>query len=609
MMNWFPERHDQRPLSFVALSTWFAVATGLLEIALPIRDRIAGERFQLDPQIVWMAPLTNAVIYGVLALGFALFARWQGRKRAFLPAVAVFSWLALWSLAFFLPRLHRTAVLVLAAGVAIQLARLAMRYEWVFTTLVRVTLRPLVALVMVLALLVNLVPRMDEHKALAALRPAPDGAPNVLILILDTVRARSLSLYGYNRPTTPNLARFAQRAIRFDRALAPAPWTLPSHASMFTGREPFELSTGWLTPLDDSYTTLAEYLRGHGYATAGFVNNLLYTTRESGLARGFIHYEDYPVNAAQAVVQSSIGRVLIDAYEIVGSEKFATHRKSGRRVTDGFLRWMDKSVGDRPFFAFLNYYDAHDPYEPSADFKARFVTREAKSTRPSYRETPEEAQAMRELYEAAIAQLDAEVGRLLGVLEKRGVLDNTIVVIAGDHGEEFGEHGVMGHGNSLYRPALRVPLVIALPGRTAGSTVKDVVSLRDIAATIVGAAGLDHASPFPGYSLVAFADDPRQPRSAVLTSLDSVPRAPSYTPISRGSMRGTSAGPYHYIRNGDGREELYDIRTDSLQLRDLSRDPNSRPALVELREKVDSAMAATARRRGQRSPRHASTLE
>ena len=121
----------------------------------------------------------------------------------------------------------------------------------------------------------------------------PTGSPNVLFIVLDTVRSDRLSLYGYRRPTTPNLERLAKNGIRFDRARATAPWTLPSHASFFTGRWPHELDVHWLTPLRPGAPLLAEYLGSRGYATAGFVANTGYCSYDAGLARGFTYYEDY----------------------------------------------------------------------------------------------------------------------------------------------------------------------------------------------------------------------------------------------------------------------------------------------------------------------------
>ena len=135
----------------------------------------------------------------------------------------------------------------------------------------------------------------SEYRASAALPPAPADARNVLLIVWDTVRAGNLSLHGYGRRTSPNLERLAGRGVRFDQAFATAPWTLPSHSSLFTGRWPHELTADWRSPLDETYPTLAEYLAAHGYDTAGFVANLDYCSRETGLSRGFAHYEDYPI--------------------------------------------------------------------------------------------------------------------------------------------------------------------------------------------------------------------------------------------------------------------------------------------------------------------------
>src|SRR5262249_45638238 len=127
-----------------------------------------------------------------------------------------------------------------------------------------------------------------------AMRPLPaPGSPNVLLIVLDTVGADHLSLYGYQRPTSPTIDELAPRGIRFDRAQATSSWTLPSHASMFTGRWPHELSVGWLTPLDGTHPTLAAFLGARGYATAGFVANTTYCASDSGLGLGFAAYHDY----------------------------------------------------------------------------------------------------------------------------------------------------------------------------------------------------------------------------------------------------------------------------------------------------------------------------
>ena len=120
------------------------------------------------------------------------------------------------------------------------------------------------------------------------------------MIVWDTVRADHLSLHGYGRPTTPNLERLAARGVRFNLAFSTSSWTLPSHASLFTGRWPHELRVDWTVPLGNDFPTLAEYLGAQGYDTAGFAANVDYCSRETGLARGFVHYEDYPINLHEA---------------------------------------------------------------------------------------------------------------------------------------------------------------------------------------------------------------------------------------------------------------------------------------------------------------------
>jgi arylsulfatase A-like enzyme len=176
----------------------------------------------------------------------------------------------------------------------------------------------------------------------------------VILVVLDTVRASSLSLHGYTKPTSPSLERLATQAFTFRTAIAPASWTLPSHASMFTGRWPHELSTGPWSPLDGTFPTLAEYLRDRGYMTAGFVANREYCSYEFGLSRGFVHYEDYRATPGQALLYTSIGQTAMQQSELVQSLRTYDNlgRKSAEQLTADFLRWHARNAASRPIFAF-----------------------------------------------------------------------------------------------------------------------------------------------------------------------------------------------------------------------------------------------------------------
>ena len=190
------------------------------------------------------------------------------------------------------PRIYPWAWAILALGIASRLVPILERRPTEVRRWLMLSFPALLGVVLVLAGFVLGGDWLKERRE--ASRPLPSGdPPNVLLIVLDTVRADRLSLYGYRRPTSPTLERLAKRGIRFDEARATAPWTLPSHASMFTGRWPHELDVDWYTPLGTKFPTLAEYLGSRGYATAGFVANVHYCSYDFGLDRGFTHYEDY----------------------------------------------------------------------------------------------------------------------------------------------------------------------------------------------------------------------------------------------------------------------------------------------------------------------------
>ena len=192
-------------------------------------------------------------------------------------------------------RIEAWASLLLSSGLAVRCGSLAGARREPFLRLVRRTAPALVGVLLAITVISLGRRAWSEHRALATLPPPPAGARNLLLVVWDTVRAGNLSLHGYGRKTSPNLERLSAGGVRFDRAFSTAPWTLPSHGSLFTGRWPHELEADWQVPLDGNYPTLAEYLCRCGYDTGGFVANLDYCSRETGLNRGFAHYEDYPI--------------------------------------------------------------------------------------------------------------------------------------------------------------------------------------------------------------------------------------------------------------------------------------------------------------------------
>jgi arylsulfatase A-like enzyme len=436
-----------------------------------------------------------------------------------------------------------------------------------------------------------------ERRTAAALSSAAKGKPNVLLIMLDTVRALNLSLYGYGRATTPALDRWSHGGVVFERALSTAPWTLASHASVMTGHLPHELSVDWLAPLDATYPTLAERLQAEGYFTAGIVANTEYCSAETGLSRGFVHYEDYVPSLTRGLQSVSLGRLFMSSRvlrRLLGSEAIPG-RKSAADINRAALHWLS-DAGPRPFFMFLNYYDAHAPYLPPAPYAGRFgpiAPRTNVRLSLSARWDSTEIQLQENAYDASIAYLDAQLGELFDSLAARGVLENTLVVLTADHGEEFHEHGVMGHGNSLYYPSVHVPLVVALPGRVPGDRrVQTPVSLRDVPATILDLVGVPDERPFPGRTLARFwsaGSAAPTPGDSVVSEIRYAPGLLPHYAVAKGDMQSVLFENHRYIHNlGDGHEELYDIGADPGEREDLANTDQGRELVQKLRKVMKS---------------------
>ncbi len=573
------------------LAAWFALVTGVGElVVLAIRHFVFGSFVNVSRQVLWMAPLADLLFFLPPAVALALARRAFPRQVTLERAAGFLGFLTAFAILLMFPQLHKLAKLILAAGIAVQVQRNVAKRPAGFLRLSRRSLAPLALGVAVVAGVTQAGRAWAEHRAVAGLADAAPGARNVVLLILDTVRAESLGLHGGERPTTPNLERLAASGVTFDRALSTAPWTLPAHGSAFTGHWAHELAIDWTTPLPEGFPTVAEAFRDRGYRTGGFVANLSYTTRETGLDRGFVHYEDFPVSVGQLALDSSIGRRISRSELVRGLlgiyDNF--NRKPAGRVNGDFLAWLDEDPG-RPFFAFLNYFDAHEPFLPPEPYDRMFgdprARRDltqirhgqmgARHLRPKDTQTAEETAAELAAYEGAIAYQDSEIQRLVDELERRGLLENTIVVVASDHGEQFGERGFYEHGNTLFSQVLWVPLVIAhAPSVPAGVRVADPVSLRDLPATLVELAGLEGVE-FPGGSLSRFwvgADGPMDQEEPLFSTLR--PGAPLFTVVADG---------FHLART-QGRTHLFDFMADPRETRDLSELPEYRETLLHLEE-------------------------
>jgi arylsulfatase A-like enzyme/Flp pilus assembly protein TadD len=343
--------------------------------------------------------------------------------------------------------------------------------------------------------------------------------PSILLITLDTTRADRLGSYGYGAAATPNLDRLAREGVRFERALSPVPLTLPAHASLLTGRQPFShgVRNNGHFVLPDDLPTLATVFAARGYDTAAFVSSFV-LDRQFGLARGFSHYDD-------ALDQPAAGAMVSLELE-----------RRGDRTVGAALRWL----GDRqprspskPFFVWVHLYDAHEPYAAPSPFREQFASRP---------------------YDGEIAFQDAQVGRLLEAVGY-GTPAAPLVAVAGDHGESLGEHGESTHGLFVYDAALRVPMLISRPGWLAPAVVPRPVRLVDLAPTLASLAGVE---------LTGAEGESLRLRLGGVAGDETAPAyAETYFPqffMQWAPLRAVEAGRWKYI---DAPEpELYDLSAD-----------------------------------------------
>lgn len=586
----------QRPSDFLLLGMLFGLAAGIAEFALRwfiFFGLHQPSHHDFGQDLLWMLPAANLVLFGVVGVLVGLVSmQWHG-DRLTRVAIALFGAAAMYAMLLHFRSLYAIVSVILSIGVGVRLADLLGRRADRLYQLVRRVTWPAVGAVVLGAFATQAAEAVKERRSIARLGPASANAPNVLLVVLDAVRAADLSAYGYARRTTPELERLAQRSVRFERAIVTAPWSLTSHASMFTGRFPHEMSADWDVPLDETHPTLAETLRDRGYRTAGFVANNFYGKREFGLSRGFLHYESRKFDTAAMIATAKLGGLLVRAFNRLTNSYHRPGRMDASEVNRRLLGWLAAPTA-RPFFVFINYFDAHEPYVAPAPYSRMFSGTEpsTRRVREAQRHTEAELRGLRDAYDQTIAYVDNQLGLLLAELERRRLLANTVVVVTSDHGEEFGEHGWAIHGNGLYLPALHVPLLISFPGKVpAGRVIPDPVTLRDLPATVADFLGFANSGVFPGSSLSSLwgLDTDSLGSSPVLSEVKTPGNAASWYAAARGDMRSIIVGRHHYIRNGDGREELFDIFADPWETVNLANTPGGKAMIATARAALDSA--------------------
>jgi len=341
--------------------------------------------------------------------------------------------------------------------------------------------------------------------------------PNIVLIILDTLRADHLSCYGYSKDTTPNIDRFATKAVKYTNAYSAASWTLPSISSIITGKYPGSHgahrtedgnSPSPFNILDPSQVTLAETLRGKGYTTAGIVTCQV-VTEHYGLHQGFDYFDDTIPSTLFIMPTFAILQFLNAFFPL--DDYFAVQGLNESRVAKQVNRsartWFENKPNRKPFFLLLHYYDAHHPYYPEklgtssgaippairnryrgksknyAEMERRLISSVQTGKKPLRKN---ERDYLVNNYDREITLLDKKVAEILDLLKKKGLYDNSIIIITADHGESFGEHNLMLHGICLYEDNLHVPLLIKYPSGTIPAGTRNYpVSLTGIVPTLL----------------------------------------------------------------------------------------------------------------------------
>src|SRR5438876_5444503 len=345
----------------------------------------------------------------------------------------------------------------------------------------------------------------------------PTASPNVVFITIDTLRPDHLGCYGDKQIGTPNIDTLAADGTRFERAYTAVPVTLPSHTVIFTGTYPtlsgvHDFAANKLSP---TQATLASVLKDNGYTTGAVIGSAVLDSR-FGLNHGFdFYYDHFDFNRLQ---ESNLDEM----------------ERPGNIVADVTLDWLSKNY-QKKFFLWMHLYDPHYPYRPPAPYSEE------------YRDRP---------YDGEIAFADAQVGRLIEFLKNKGLYQNTLIILSGDHGESLGEHGEKTHGFFIYNATLHVPLIIHLPGDMHARTVQNLVNLADIMPTVLAALNIQLPAHVQGQSLLPIISPKKEDNARSLYAETFLPRLH----FNWSELRGVETENYHFI--DAPKPELYDLRKD-----------------------------------------------
>jgi arylsulfatase A-like enzyme len=436
---------------------------------------------------------------------------------------------------------------------------------------------------------------------------APRPMPNVVLLCLDTVRADHLSVYGYGRDTTPNLRAFARGATLYTQAFSASDYTLPSHASIFTGTYAsrhgarFWSGYGYDMPLSPHARPLAEILLEGGFSTAGIVANYGFLSHRYGMDRGFDYYDERPpvlmfVDFPIYCLREGLVQIIDWLHGL--SELDRDYRRAEDINTSVLPLLNERPFTSRPFFLFCNYMDAHTPYLPPGSFARLFADAGSASAgahehgsathqRVDARQASE-AEKRRDLisrYDGAIAYLDSQLGNVFAELRNRRLYDNSLIIVTSDHGEAFGERGHWGHPWSVYQDQIHVPLIVKYPGQTRGVVFDEAVSGVDVLPAVLDVLGQQPLPGLEGQSLLRLSKGVSV-LAEHFTDRQSGFRSRGDNEIARAIM----AGHVKLVLLPNGRREVFDLSADPNEEHNLYNptDPAQRQLEGRLLQWIDS---------------------
>jgi arylsulfatase A-like enzyme len=441
----------------------------------------------------------------------------------------------------------------------------------------------LVALVAIASLLVeSMVPR-ERAVPPAAAGTAPSGAPNVILVVVDSLRADHLRCYGADRVETPNIdALAADGGVRFAHTFAQASSTRPALATILSGLYPSShgaVRDGDVLP--ERVETVAEVLARGGYHTVGFPNSAD-VTAPYGFAQGFAEYryltpERFLFADQSAAELTLYGRFRVDAERLLAHVDVDSHYRPAEEVVERAEQWLDASTAaTRPFFLFLHFMDPHEPYMVHP-WSGVGYGRFAMPNPPA-----EMADTLRKTYDADVAYLDGQLGKLFRDLDRRGILEKSLVILTADHGEELHEHGGWWHGGTLYDEQIAVPLIVKPAGRAvrgSGRVVEELASSLDVAPTILAAARLTPPTAMQGHAL-PLDGSPAPERDAVFAEETVAGSVLSAVRTKEWKLVTATAGN----PRGLAPIELYDVGVDPTETKNLA------TAEPERREEMRAAL-------------------